>query len=79
MQEPELGKRQRGSPWGEVPGFGDGRPSSHAAASHLEIVAHQALMDLLSPFLPLIIPPLGRYRFAAAGCLLVFRRLVWSV
>lgn len=47
--------------------------NSYSADDGLEIVSHQAFMDLSSPFLSLIIPPLGRYRFSAVGCLLVFR------
>lgn len=46
------------------PGKGPWHPSegnSHSANGRLEIVSHQALMDLSSPFLSLIIPPLGRY------------------
>lgn len=35
--------------------------NSHSANGRLEIVSHQALMDLSSPSLSLIIPPLGRY------------------
>lgn len=33
--------------------------NSHSVNGGLEIVSHQALMDLSSPFLSLIIPPLG--------------------
>jgi len=35
--------------------------NSHSVDGRLEIVSHQALMDLSSPSLSLIIPPLGRY------------------
>lgn len=49
--------------------------NSHSASNPLEIVTHQALMDLSSPFLSLIIPPLGRYRSSSVGCLLLFQGL----
>lgn len=47
-------------------------------AASLEIDSHQVHMDPSSPLLSLIIPPLGWYRFSAAGCLLVCGSLVWG-